>query len=171
MTKKILKYLGLIFLGLIVVAIAIVIIDEIRFDQYHLKKCKYYNPEWIFFVDCYGVMSLHEGDSGWANYIWQDDEDPSVNIATMDKKDQYIVQGNNLYIINHYPPHDFDESTKRYKVLFKMNGSYQEFSYSSKDEIPTLLVFNTNTANVRPYVKIEEVPSEEQKYFIELQKR
>lgn len=116
-------------------------------------------------------MSLHRGDtaSGWPNYIWQDDQNPIINIARIDNKNQYILNGNNLYVINRHPLEDFDQSKKQYKLLFKTNGSYQQFYYPSKDEIPTFLVFDTNTANVRPYLKIEDVPLEEQNYFTTLQ--
>lgn len=124
------------------------------------------------FVACAGVMSLHEGgDSGWPNYTWQDDSDPGFNIAAIDRDDQYIIQGNHLYVINRHTPNDFDKARGVYGMLFKTNGTYQEFTYPSQDKIPTLLIFDTDTANVTPYLGIEDVPQEQRQYFEELELR
>ncbi len=80
---------------------------------------------------------------------------------------QYVINTNIMYVINKYPGIRYGSDNQNKYYITEYTGK----EYTSKDDIPKFVRIETNTGVSTAYLKIEDVPQQEQQYFKDLQTR
>ena len=133
------------------------------------ERCQNYVPNWQNFIECYGVVVIT--DAWDEDYLSLSDHVHNYEIARIHNQDQYRYINGKLYVINKkYIENSSSNNIKitYYQKLFqnnKLNENPYDFIYS----IPTYLVIDTQSGEVKAYKNIDKAPQLEQGYFRELE--
>lgn len=161
------------------IVIIFVVILAVSYFVYHysfivpkkgiIEKCEGYIPDWSNFIDCYGVVSIT--DAWDVDYLSLKDHVHGYEIARVYNFNQYLYVDGKLYVINR----DIIEGqtsdgkkTQYYQKLFQ-NGEISIDYYDSLSDIPTYLIVNTKTGDVRAYRDKTEISETEKIYFSDIE--
>ncbi len=132
-------------------------------------ECQGFVPAWLDYVDCSGVVAINDG---WdMDHISIRDHIHDYEIARVYNQDQYIFAEGKLSVINRkYIENSASDGveTTYYQRLFQ-NGEIVRHPYSAISEIPAYLSVDTQTGEVNAYSNIDDVPKNDQKYFLEIE--
>lgn len=135
------------------------------------EKCQGFVPNWVDYIDCHGVVSINDG---WdMDYISLKDHVHEYEIARVYNQDQYIYTDNKIFVINKKIIEGSVSNGKRikyYQELFQ-NGELKTNYYDIILDIPTYLIINTVSGEVKAHKDITEVPEVEKSYFIQLENK
>lgn len=133
------------------------------------ERCAGYVPNWQNFIDCHGVIAFT--DSWDVDYISLKDHIHDYEIARIYNLDQLIYVADKIFVINRNTiKGTISDSTKTqyYQELFQ-NGQLETNYYDSISDIPTYLVIDYVSGEVKAYSDINEVPQDYKQYFSEIQ--
>ncbi|OHA58446.1 MAG: hypothetical protein A2571_01550 [Candidatus Vogelbacteria bacterium RIFOXYD1_FULL_44_32] len=132
-------------------------------------ECQNFVPSWLDFIECSGVVAINDG---WdMDYISLKDHVHDYEIARVYDQKQYLFVENKLFVINQkYIENSASDNVEvtYYHKLFQ-NGKLIENSYGSISDIPTYLIVDTKTGEVKAYKDLMEASEAEKKYFSEIE--
>jgi hypothetical protein len=163
--------IAVIIVSILVGAVSIAYYFEFVVPEREIvQRCAGYAPNYMDFLECHGVISITDG---WdMDYLSLTDHVHKYEVARIYDLKQYIHTDEKIYVINRntIPRSSSNGSrTLYYQKLFQ-NGKVVENDYLSISEIPTYLVIDYKSGEVRTYRNIEEVPDAEGSFFAELEK-
>lgn len=167
------------YLILIIIVLVLLVLSGIAFYQHYvlvpekaiLSKCPNFEPNWSDFVDCYGIITINDG---WdKNYLSLKDRLHNYEVARVYNLDQIVNAGDNIYVINRKTIEGSvsDGSKIQYYQELFQNGKLTTNYYDSTNSIPTYLVINYKTGEVRSYKDINMIPEIEKSYFAEIKNK
>lgn len=135
------------------------------------QRCQGYLPSWMSFIDCHGVVSINDG---WdMDYISIEDHIREYEIARVYNVNQYVFVQDKLFVINRKNIENSSSNGDKityYQALFQ-NGKLVDNSYTKISDIPTYLIIDTISGEVKAYKDLSEVPIDQQNSFKELENR
>jgi hypothetical protein len=91
-----------------------------------IDRCTDYDPHWLGMLDCYGLISIWRPDN--SGYLVLNNKRPGAIIAQIKAADAFIVQGNEMYVIDTTPVGACAiPSRGKYCADFQLNGEPKEF--------------------------------------------
>lgn len=132
------------------------------------ERCENYVPNWENFIDCYGVISVT--DAWDVDYLSLKDHVHKYEIARVYNSEQYSYSEGKIYVTNKNTIEGQTSNGQRtyyYQKLYRNNKISTEY-YNSISDIPTHLVINTKTGEVKVYKSLTEASETEKQYFAEL---
>lgn len=155
-----------LFIGGLIAYYQLFVIPEREVAQ----RCANYVPNWMDFLECHGSIVIQDG---WdRDYLTLKDHVHKYEVARIFNLNQYKHTNRNIYVINRKVIEgSVSDGVKvsHYQELFQ-NGEVSRSYYDEVSEIPTYLVIDFGTSEVRAYKNIGEVPENERINFIELEK-
>jgi hypothetical protein len=132
------------------------------------EKCGNYVPNWNNFIDCYGVIVIN--DAWDVDYLSVRDHIHEYEIARVYNQDEYIHINEKIFIINMSTIEGqvSDGEKIQYSQELFQGGRLVTNYYDSISDIPTYLIVNIQSGEVRAYKNLEDVPPEEQTIFEQL---
>lgn len=133
------------------------------------ERCQNYMPNWENFIECYGVVVVT--DAWDEDYISLKDHIHDYEIARIYNQDQYRYADGKVFVINRKNIEKSSSNgikTTYYQALFQ-NNKVVEKPYDNVSDIPTYLIIDTQSGEVRDYKDISEASQSEQDYFRELE--
>ncbi|MCE9585115.1 hypothetical protein K8Q94_00640 [Candidatus Nomurabacteria bacterium] len=135
------------------------------------EKCQGFTLNWTDFIDCHGIVSIHDG---WdMDYLSIDDHMHDYEIARVYNQNQYIFSDNKVFVKNlkTIEGSSYDGlKTEYYQRLFQDGEVVRNF-YDAVSDIPTYLVVDIVSGEAKAYKAIIDVPEAEKAYFEDLEKR
>jgi hypothetical protein len=135
------------------------------------QRCANYVPNWMDFLECHGSIVIQDG---WdRDYLTLKDHMHEYEVARIYNLNQYKYTDRSIYVKNRKVIEgSVSDGVKveYYQRLFQ-NGKVSRSYYENVSEIPTYLVIDFKTGEVRAYKNIGEAPEDEQVYFIEIENR
>ena len=154
-----------------IVVVLVIIISIVGYYSFVVPKevvaerCQNYMPNWENFVECYGVVVIT--DAWDENYLSLKDHIHEYEIARVYNQKQYLHVDGKVFVINRKNiEKSSSNKVKRtyYQELFQ-NGKLTEKSYDSISDIPTYLVIDTQSGEVKAYKDLTEASEVEKIYF------
>jgi hypothetical protein len=131
-----------------------------------VSRCTDYDPQWIGMLDCYGLIAIFQPDN--SGYIIQDNAVPGSIIAQISSSNSFIVDGDQMYLMDITPVGGCANNKKGYCRDFQVDGKVSTISYDDPKQTPRYLVINTRTGDERFYVQPQDASSSDQAIFQEL---
>jgi hypothetical protein len=116
-------------------------------------------------MDCCGVISIWERWNDRA-YPVEDNRDPGPIIAQIKSVDDFIVQGDQMYLIDVTPKGICNNLVPgKYCGDFQVKGQSKAYYYDGPDQVPTYLVIDTKTGDERFYANVNDAPQSDRAIF------
>lgn len=135
------------------------------------EKCQGFVPSWADFIDCRGIVSINDG---WdMDYLSINDHIHKYEIARVYNQNQYVFAQDKLFVINRKNIENSSSNGDKityYQELFQ-NGKLADNSYTKVSDIPTYLIIDTISGEVKAYKNLSEVPVDQQPSFKELENK
>jgi hypothetical protein len=117
-----------------------------------IDRCTNYDPQSLGMIDCYGVISIWQPDN--SGYIIQNNNDQGPIIAQIKGPDDFVVQGDQIYLIDITPAGGCANFQPGYCSTFQVGGKPKTISYNDPNQTPRYLIINTETGDERFYANL-----------------
>jgi len=131
-----------------------------------VNRCTDYDPQWIGMLDCYGLVSISQPDN--SGYLVGNNSIPGSIIAQIKGPDDFIVQGNQIYLIDITPAGGCANFQPGYCSTFQVGGKQKTIFFNDPNKTPRYLIINTETGNEQLYVQPQDASSTDEAIFQEL---
>jgi hypothetical protein len=128
-----------------------------------VNRCTDYDPQWIGMLDCYGLISISQPDN--SGYLVGNNSIPGSIIAQIKEPDDFVVQGNQIFLIDITPAGGCANFQPGYCSTFQVGGKQKTISFIDPNQTPRYLIINTETGDERFYANLADAPQSDRVIF------